>query len=54
MGQEQGADVLMKAVENVTANGFKTKDLGGDKNTKEVTEKVCEEIEKLVAQAAPE
>ncbi|KAF2650795.1 tartrate dehydrogenase [Lophiostoma macrostomum CBS 122681] len=49
LGQEKGADVLMRAVENVTARGFKTRDLGGERNTKEVTDSVCEEIEKLVA-----
>lgn len=41
------ADGLMKAIENVTAAGIKTKDLGGSSNTKEVTEAVCAEIEKV-------
>lgn len=39
------ADNLMKAIENVTAAGIKTKDLAGSSNTKEVTEAVCKEIE---------
>lgn len=42
------ADVLMQAIENVTGSGVKTKDLGGDKSTQEVTRAVVEEIERLV------
>ncbi|KAF2799157.1 tartrate dehydrogenase [Melanomma pulvis-pyrius CBS 109.77] len=45
VGEGSAADMLMQAVENVTAAGVKTKDLGGDKNTEEVTTAVCEEIE---------
>lgn len=47
LGEEEAADGLMKAVENVTARGVKTKDLGGSANTIEVTEAVCKEIETL-------
>lgn len=47
VGEEKAADGLMKAVENVTARGIKTKDLGGTENTKGVTEAVCAEIESL-------
>lgn len=47
LGEESAADTLMKAIENVTAAGVKTKDLGGDKNTKEVTDAVCAEVEKI-------
>jgi len=47
VGEEKGADALMKAVENVMARGIKTKDLGGSENTKGVTEAVCKEIETL-------
>ena len=47
-GEEKAADGLMKAVENVTKAGVKTKDLGGNENTKEVTEAVCREIEKVL------
>lgn len=47
VGEEKGADALMKAVENVTARGVKTKDLGGSENTKGVTDAVCKEIETL-------
>jgi len=44
---DSAADVLMQAIENVTAAGVKTKDLGGSSNTKDVTEAVCAEIEKV-------
>lgn len=47
LGQEAAADSLMKAIENVTGAGIRTKDLGGSSNTKEVTEAVCAEIEKI-------
>ncbi|KAF1924891.1 tartrate dehydrogenase [Didymella exigua CBS 183.55] len=47
VGEEQGADALMKAVENVTARGVKTKDLGGSESTKGVTDAVCKEIKAL-------
>jgi isocitrate/isopropylmalate dehydrogenase len=48
LGEESAADALMKAIENVTAAGVKTKDLGGNKSTKEVTEAVCAEMEKVL------
>ncbi|KAF4637719.1 hypothetical protein G7Y89_g347 [Cudoniella acicularis] len=48
LGQPAAADLLMLAVENVTENGIKTKDLGGSSNTEEVTKAVCDEIEKVV------
>jgi isocitrate/isopropylmalate dehydrogenase len=47
LGQPEAADVLMESVENVTESGVKTADLGGSNKTKEVTEAVCKEIEKL-------
>ena len=46
IGEAEAANALMKAVENVTGAGVKTKDLEGSANTKEVTEAVCKEIEK--------
>jgi tartrate dehydrogenase len=49
LGYENAADGLMKCIENVTEAGVKTKDLGGDKNTKEVTSAVCAEIEKVLS-----
>lgn len=48
LGEETAANALMQAVENVTAAGCKTKDLGGDKDTQEVTDAVCAEIERLL------
>lgn len=46
-GMVEAADLLMQAIENVTGNGISTKDLGGNSNTKDVTNAVCEEIRKL-------
>lgn len=43
------ADGLMQAIENVTVAGIKTKDIGGSSNTKQVTEAMCKEIEKIFA-----
>jgi len=40
----RAADCLMKAIANVAENGVKTRDLGGQSSTKEVTDAVCEEI----------
>lgn len=48
LGFEEAADGLMKCIENVTDAGIRTKDLGGSSNTKEVTEAVCNEIEKAL------
>ncbi len=47
LGEESAAELLMEAIENVMGNGIKTKDLGGSAGTKEVTEAVCREIERL-------
>lgn len=47
LGQKEAADLLMECVENVVEAGFKTPDLGGTNKTTEVTEKVCQEIERL-------
>lgn len=46
------ADGLMTAIENVTAAGIKTKDLAGSANTKEVTEAVCKEVEKVLKKSS--
>jgi isocitrate/isopropylmalate dehydrogenase len=54
LGQERGAELLMQAVENVTREGCKTRDLGGESDTKGVTERVCGEIERLVGQSQQE
>ena len=47
LGEEEAAETLMEAVENVMGEGVKTKDLGGSVGTKEMTEAVEREIEKL-------
>jgi tartrate dehydrogenase len=47
LGQAEAADLLMDAVETVLEQGVKTRDLGGQANTEEVTSKVCEEIMRL-------
>ena len=47
LGEEKGAELLMEAVENVTERGVKTADLGGRAGTKEITDEVCREIEKI-------
>lgn len=38
------ADTLMRAIENVTAAGYRTRDLGGANSTEEVTQAICQEI----------
>lgn len=47
LGQDEAGEVLMEAVENVLGEGIKTKDLGGEAGTEEVTARVCEEIAKI-------
>ncbi|CAI6340695.1 unnamed protein product [Periconia digitata] len=47
VGEEEAATVLMDAVEAVTERGIATRDLGGSAGTKEVTEAVCQELEKV-------
>ena len=47
LGQEEAADLLMDAVENVLGQGVKTRDLGGNAGTEEVTDKICEEIQRV-------
>ena len=43
------ADQLMDAIENVTGSPkTRTKDMGGSASTKEVTEAVCREVERIV------
>jgi isocitrate/isopropylmalate dehydrogenase len=46
-GQDEASEVLMEAVENVLEQGIKTRDLGGQSGTEEVTDRVCQEIEKI-------
>ncbi|EXJ54001.1 hypothetical protein A1O7_09338 [Cladophialophora yegresii CBS 114405] len=47
LGQPEAADLLMEVVETVLDQGVKTRDLGGQAGTEEVTNKVCEEILRL-------
>jgi isocitrate/isopropylmalate dehydrogenase len=47
LGEEDIADGLKKCVEDVTGRRVSAK-LGGKCGTKEVTEAVCEEIEKAI------
>ena len=49
LGEKTAAQKLMKAVENVCERGVLTGDLGGKANTKEVTDAVVGEIQKLGA-----
>ena len=44
LGEKRGADLLMRAVEQVCAAGIMTPDLGGKATTKEVTRAVCEAV----------
>ncbi|MEE4263321.1 MAG: tartrate dehydrogenase [Desulfobacteraceae bacterium] len=45
LGEQTAADDLMKAIEDVTASGFLTADLGGTANTVEFTDRVIVQIE---------
>ena len=47
LGHGEAADLLMDAAEAVMESGVKTRDLGGQANTDEVTKKTCEEILRL-------
>jgi isocitrate/isopropylmalate dehydrogenase len=47
LGEEEAAKKLMDCVEAVTERGTRTRDLGGTAGTKEVTDAVCEELEKV-------
>ncbi|KAL8650954.1 MAG: hypothetical protein Q9210_003517 [Variospora velana] len=48
LGYEAAADDLMECVERVCERGIKTRDLGGSASTIEVTEAICEEMERVV------
>jgi tartrate dehydrogenase len=47
LGEDEAAETLMTAVENVMGEGVTTKDLGGQANTKQMTEAVSREIERI-------
>ena len=38
----------MEAIENVSDRGVRTRDMGGQASTKEVTDAVCKEVEAIV------
>lgn len=44
LGEKEAGDQLMAAVEEVCKKGIKTRDLGGNATTKEVTAAVVQEI----------
>jgi len=47
LGMEEAAAGMMKAIENVTEAGIRTKDLGGQARTTEVADAVCKEMETI-------
>jgi isocitrate/isopropylmalate dehydrogenase len=47
LGEEEAAGKMMEAVEAVTERGIMTKDLGGSAGTKDVTDAVCAELERV-------
>jgi isocitrate/isopropylmalate dehydrogenase len=47
LGEEDAANKMMDAVEAVTERGIRTKDLGGSSGTNDVTEAVCQELDKI-------
>ena len=49
LGEKEAAEALMESVERVCRAGILTPDLGGKATTKEVTQAVCDDIEKLGA-----
>lgn len=49
LGEKKAAEALMESVERVCRAGILTPDLGGTATTKEVTQAVCDDIEKLGA-----
>lgn len=46
LGEKEAADSLLDIVESVCEKGIMTKDLGGSATTIEVTDAVCQEIER--------
>lgn len=47
LGEKDAAKRMMDAVETVTENGIRTKDLGGSAGTQEVTDAVCHVLETI-------
>jgi isocitrate/isopropylmalate dehydrogenase len=52
LGEQEAADQLLDIVESVCEAGIMTKDLGGSASTIEVTNAVCEAIEKKFGKKA--
>jgi len=48
LGEEKAGDALLEAVEDVCEKGIITKDLGGTATTVEVTNAVCDEIQRTL------
>jgi isocitrate/isopropylmalate dehydrogenase len=48
LGEEKAGEALLEAVENVCEKGIITKDLGGTATTAEVTNAVCDEIQRTL------
>lgn len=48
LGEEKAGDILLEAVENVCEKRVMTKDLGGSATTVEVTNAVCDEIQRTL------
>ena len=48
LGETRAADQLLEIVESVCQQGIMTKDLGGSATTVEVTNAVCDEIQKTL------
>ena len=44
LGEHEAADLVMRATEQTCQDGIKTRDLGGDKGTEEVTQAVIQRI----------
>ena len=44
---EDASGLLMKSIEKALTDGIKTRDLGGQSSTVEVTESVCKEVERM-------
>lgn len=46
LGENTAAERLMAAIERLTASGLHARDLGGTATTKEITEAICEDIQR--------
>jgi isocitrate/isopropylmalate dehydrogenase len=53
LGETEAAKQLLECVEAVCERGIVTQDLGGKATTIEVTNAVCEEIEKALGKPKP-